>query len=77
MVHLPEKVLADGAEGGIAEELGDELVTVELLDHLELLDGAPAADGVSPIGALSLPRRFIALVVTAVRWTRCAQKTNT
>ena len=38
MLAVPDKLLADGAEGGLGEEGGAELVTLDQVD-LGLLDG--------------------------------------
>ena len=42
-IHIasPDELLADGAEGGLAEEDGAELVVLDEVD-LGLLDGPPA-----------------------------------
>lgn len=40
-LHVPDKLLADGAEGGLWEEGGAELVALDHV-HLGLLDGAAA-----------------------------------
>lgn len=51
-MRLPDKLLADGAEGGLGEEGGAELVALDHV-HLGLLDGAAAL--VQRKQALSLP----------------------
>ena len=59
-IHIasPDELLADGAEGGLAEEDGAELVVLDEVD-LGLLDGPPApGQGGQPVLRDDPPRRL-------------------
>ena len=55
--------LAEGAERRLSEELRHELVSLELLHHLDLLEGAPALRRSGGTAAEATPRARFPLLL--------------